>query len=67
MKNSNGILAGGGFYSGRVEVIKGKGIRKVEVGRYRAIRELTPCGGWVEYLHRDPVGRRKRRKGKFQI
>jgi hypothetical protein len=24
-----------------------------------------PCGGEVEYLHRDPVSRRRRRKGKL--
>jgi hypothetical protein len=26
-----------------------------------------PCGGRVEYLHRDPASRRRRRKGKSQI
>jgi hypothetical protein len=26
-----------------------------------------PCGGGVEYLHRDPASRRRRRKGKSQI
>jgi hypothetical protein len=26
-----------------------------------------PCGGGVEYLHRDPASRRRRRKGKFQV
>jgi hypothetical protein len=25
-----------------------------------------PCGGGVEYLHRDPASRRKRQKGKSQ-
>jgi hypothetical protein len=25
-----------------------------------------PCGGGVEYLHRDPASRRRRRKGKSQ-
>jgi hypothetical protein len=25
------------------------------------------CGGGVEYLHRDPASRRRRRKGKSQI
>jgi hypothetical protein len=29
--------------------------------------ERHPCGGGVEYLHRDPASRRKRRKGKAQI
>jgi hypothetical protein len=27
----------------------------------------NPCGGGVEYLHRDPASRRRRRKGKSQI
>jgi hypothetical protein len=27
----------------------------------------NPCGGRVEYLHRDPVSRRRQRKGKSQI
>jgi hypothetical protein len=26
-----------------------------------------PCGGGVEYLHRDPASRRRRQKGKSQI
>jgi hypothetical protein len=25
------------------------------------------CGGGVEYLHRDPASRKRRRKGKSQI
>jgi hypothetical protein len=28
---------------------------------------LNPCGGGVEYLHRDPASRRRRQKGKSQI
>jgi hypothetical protein len=28
---------------------------------------VNPCGGEVEYLHRDPASRRRRRKGKSQI
>jgi hypothetical protein len=27
----------------------------------------NPCGGGVEYLHRDLASRRRRRKGKSQI
>jgi hypothetical protein len=27
---------------------------------------MDPCGGEVEYLHRDPESRRRRRKGKSQ-
>jgi hypothetical protein len=30
------------------------------------LRSLDPCGGGVEYLHRDPASRRRRRKGKSQ-
>jgi hypothetical protein len=30
-------------------------------------REIRPCGGGVEYLHRDPASRRRPRKGKSQI
>jgi hypothetical protein len=26
-----------------------------------------PCGGGVEYLHRDPASRSRRRKGKSRI
>jgi hypothetical protein len=29
--------------------------------------ERSPWGGGVEYLHRDPASRRRRRKGKSQI
>jgi hypothetical protein len=29
--------------------------------------ERHPCGGGVEYLHRDPASHRRRRKGKSQI
>jgi hypothetical protein len=29
--------------------------------------EIFPCGGGVEYLHRDPASRRRRRKGKSRI
>jgi hypothetical protein len=27
----------------------------------------VPCGGGIEYLHRDPASRRRRRKAKSQI
>jgi hypothetical protein len=35
------------------------------VGTVSGLR--TPCGGGVEYLHRDPASRRRRRKGKPQM
>jgi hypothetical protein len=31
------------------------------------LRDRSPCGGGIEYLHRDPASRRRRRKGKSQI
>jgi hypothetical protein len=31
------------------------------------LEEYNPCGGGVEYLHRDPESRRRRRKGMSQI
>jgi hypothetical protein len=36
-------------------------------GAYDQIFISDPCGGGVEYLHRDPASRRSRRKGKSQI
>jgi hypothetical protein len=30
-------------------------------------KQFHTCGGGVEYLHRDPASRRRRRKGKSQI
>jgi hypothetical protein len=38
-----------------------------EIGLYRFLSYPIPCGGGVEYLHRDPASRRRRRKGKSQI
>jgi hypothetical protein len=32
-----------------------------------SLPEVFPCGGGVEYLHRDPANRRRRRKGKSRI
>jgi hypothetical protein len=32
-----------------------------------SVQKFHPCGGGVEYLHRDPTRHRRRRKGKFQI
>jgi hypothetical protein len=31
------------------------------------IDSWSPCGGGIEYLHRDPASRRRRRKGKSQM
>jgi hypothetical protein len=44
------------FYVVRAEVLKARD----EVKSY-------PCGGGVEYLHRDPASRRRRRKEKSEI
>jgi hypothetical protein len=30
------------------------------------LKEFNPCGGGVEYLHRDPASRRRRRKGNLK-
>jgi hypothetical protein len=39
-----------------------------EVQRHLGIaRERNPCGGGVEYFHRDPASRKRRRNGKSQI
>jgi hypothetical protein len=36
--------------------------------RPSSVQSVTlPCGGGVEYLHRDPASRSRRRKGKSQI
>jgi hypothetical protein len=34
---------------------------------YYTIQFNSPCGGGIEYLHRDTASRRRRRKGKSQI
>jgi hypothetical protein len=36
------------------------------VGSFQ-VNSSSPCGGGVEYLHRDPASRRRRRNGKSQI
>jgi hypothetical protein len=33
----------------------------------RGSHRFHPCGGGVEYLHRSPTSRRRRRKGKSRI
>jgi hypothetical protein len=40
------------YISGRADKNEGKSV---------------PCGGGIEYLHRDPASRRRRRKGKSQM
>jgi hypothetical protein len=58
---NNGVTFGNAIFCAvRAEVI------------YRGPSVITgytedPCGGGVEYLHRDPASRRRRRKGKSQI
>jgi hypothetical protein len=44
-------------------VVRAEGLFWRQLGRQRQ----NPCGGGVEYLHRDPASRRRRRKGKSQI
>jgi hypothetical protein len=31
-----------------------------------SLSQTHPCGGGAEYFHRDPAGRRRRRKGSFK-
>jgi hypothetical protein len=57
-QNNRGTVWDGDLYSGRLEVTKNSD---------SVIREFTPCGGGIEYLHRDPASRRRRWKGKSQI
>jgi hypothetical protein len=47
----------GVFYVVSAEVLQGEQVEKDE----------NPCGGGVEYLHRDPVSRKRRRNRKSQI
>jgi hypothetical protein len=43
--------------AGRLAVIKGSSfVQSV----------IRPCGGGVEYLHRDPASRKRRRKGSLE-
>jgi hypothetical protein len=37
------------------------------ISKGQRIVSSNPCGGGVQYLHRDSASRRRRRKGKFQI
>jgi hypothetical protein len=37
------------------------------IKRTKKIILVSPCGGGVEYLRRDPASRRRRREGKSQI
>jgi hypothetical protein len=44
------------------------GVKKKATGAVQFSWEFVlPCGGGVEYLHRDPASRRRRRKEKSQI
>jgi hypothetical protein len=49
----------------------GFSVRGLYGGYYNAtllrVQFSHPCGGGIEYLHRDPASRRRRRKGKSQI
>jgi hypothetical protein len=56
---NNGMTVGSSvFCAVRAEAIK--------QGPY-TITEEYPCGGGVEYLHRDPASRRRRQNGKSQM
>jgi hypothetical protein len=58
-ENNRGTVRHGNLYSVRPEVIK-------ELVQFSS-SVVHPCEGGVEYLHRDPANRRRRRKGKSQI
>jgi hypothetical protein len=51
-------VEGGALYTVRPEPTSGRELTS---------RLVYPCGGGVEYLHRDPASRRRRRKGMSQI
>jgi hypothetical protein len=46
---------------------RGRVLSVVSVPKCFSQGERNPCGGGIEYLHRDPASRRRRRKGKSQI
>jgi hypothetical protein len=37
------------------------------IRRFSVLIQSALCGGGVEYLHRDPASRKRRRKGKSQM
>jgi hypothetical protein len=39
------------------------GLCMVLIREVNAVAELNPCGGGVEYLHRDPASRKRRQNG----
>jgi hypothetical protein len=51
-------------------VVRAKGLSWRQLRRTKQVNgqlAVLPCGGGVEYLHRDSASRRRRRKGKSQI
>jgi hypothetical protein len=68
------LLLGNGCVTRNIRVTVGSGVFcavRAEV-IYRGPSVITgytedPCGGGVEYLHRDPASRKRRRNGKSQI
>jgi hypothetical protein len=57
LEEQNGTLGDSVLYAGRLADVKGTGFVN---------SSSDPCGGGVEYLHRDPASRRRRLKGKSQ-
>jgi hypothetical protein len=41
-------------------------IRVIYIQTHRLMGGTNPCGGGVEYLHRDPASRKRRRKGSLK-
>jgi hypothetical protein len=58
-QNNRGTGSYVDLYSVLPEVIK-------ELVQFKSEPDTHPCGVGVEYLHRDPASRRRRRKGKSQ-
>jgi hypothetical protein len=62
-RNNRVIVGNGVFLRGPCRDF----IRKGQSQLLGTFLKALPCGGGVEYLHRDPASRRRRRKGKSQI
>jgi hypothetical protein len=57
-RNNGNTVGSGVFYVVRFEAIS--------LDRQSSV-QFIPCGGGVEYVHRSPASRRRRRKWKSQI
>jgi hypothetical protein len=56
------------YYFSTVEAVFSMwSVRRLYNEVYRITPAVNLCGGGVEYLHRDPASRRRRRKGKSEM